>query len=464
MAVRKKEKRTRPGTAPLEDRVTAILDSIADGVFTVDKDWLITSFNKAAERITGVPENEAICSYCCDVFRASICETDCALRKTLETGKPIVNKAVFIVNSSGEKIPISISTALLKDKRGKVIGGVETFRDLSMVEQLRKELHSTYTLEDIVSKSRRMQQLFETLPLIARSDSTILIEGESGTGKELIARAVHNLSNRRKGPLITVNCGALPDALLESELFGYKAGAFTDAKKDKPGRFALADKGTIFLDEIGDISPALQAKLLRVLQEKVYEPLGSVKSETSNARVIAATNKNLLRLTEEGKFRQDLYYRINVVKIDVPPLRDRKEDIPLLVENFVGKFNRLKGKDIAGFSPEALKILLNHDYPGNVRELENIVEHAFVLLPGGMITPSFLPAYILKTDRKETGLPQSTLSGVEREFILKALERNNWNRLKTARELAMHKTTLYRRIKKLQIELPVKDGRSEQSK
>jgi len=278
-----------------------ILDSIADGVFTVDRDWRITSFNRAAERITGIERREALGRHCWEVFRANICEADCALRRTMETGKPLVNRTVHILNSRGDSVPVSISTAVLRDERGEIIGGVETFRDLTVVEELRKQLHGKYSFADIVSKSPRMQVVFEILPVVAESNSTVLIEGESGTGKELVARAIHNLSPRRDKPMIAVNCGALPDTLLESELFGYVAGAFTDARKDKPGRFALAEGGTLFLDEIGDVSPAMQVRLLRVLQEREYYPLGAAKPVRADVRVIAATNRNLERLVEEGR-------------------------------------------------------------------------------------------------------------------------------------------------------------------
>jgi PAS domain S-box-containing protein len=240
----------------VSQREVAILDSVNEGVFTVDRDWRITAFNKAAERVTGVPAERAIGSFCCEVFRANICETNCALRRTMADGKPIVNTTAYIVIHQGRRVPIRISTALLKDDEGTVVGGVETFQDLTQIEQLQKELQSRYTFEDIVGRSRAMTQLFQILPQIAESSSTVLIEGASGTGKELFARAIHNLSGRRKKPFVAVNCAALPDTLLESELYGHKAGAFTDAKRDKPGRFALADGGTIFLDEIGDISPA----------------------------------------------------------------------------------------------------------------------------------------------------------------------------------------------------------------
>ena len=253
-----------------ENQTKIILDSIADGVFTVDSDWNITSFNRAAENITGIKKSEAIGRKCWEVFRASICESLCSLRHTVETGNPIVNQSIFIVNSRGERVPISISTALLKDKKGKVIGGVETFRDLSLLEALRKELSGKHSFHDIISKDKEMRRLFGILEQISDSDTTVLLEGESGTGKELFAKAIHSLSKRAKGPMVTINCGALPDNLLESELFGYKAGAFTDAKKDKPGRIILADKGTLFLDEIGDISPALQVRLLRVIQERSF--------------------------------------------------------------------------------------------------------------------------------------------------------------------------------------------------
>ena len=329
-------------------REITILDSINEGVFTVDPTWRITAFNRAAERITGVSRDEAAGRPCCDVFRANICEANCALRQTMRSGKPIVNATAHIINYEGQRVPIRISTALLKDNRGEIVGGVETFQDLTQLEELRKELQARYTFEDIVGRSPAMRQLFEILPQIAESSSTVLIEGPSGTGKELFARAIHNLSPRRKRPFVAVNCAALPDTLLESELFGHKAGAFTDAKRDKPGRFALAEGGTIFLDEIGDVSPAMQVRLLRVLQERLIEPLGGVKPVPVDVRVIAATNRDLAALAQSGAFRDDLYYRIRVIHLELPRLSRRREDIPLLVSHLVAKFNRLQGKDIAG--------------------------------------------------------------------------------------------------------------------
>ena len=452
----------------IENQTHIILDSIADGVFTVNLEWKITSFNRAAEEITGIKKNEAIGRYCWEVFRASICEQGCLLRKTIETGYPFVNQSIFIVNSEGERIPVSISSALLKDNKGKIIGGVETFRDLSEVEELRKQLADKHTFHDIISKNKEMKRLFGMLELIAESDTTVLIEGESGTGKELFAKAIHSVSNRRKGPLITINCSSIPDTLLESELFGYKAGAFTDAKKDKSGRLALAEGGTLFIDEIGDISQLLQAKLLRVLQDKVYEPLGSTSSLKANVRIVAATNKNLEKLVKNGTFRDDLYYRVNVVKLLLPPLRKRKEDIPLLAEHFIRKFNRLNDRKIQGISPEALSILMSHDFPGNIRELENIIEYASLVCKKIVLGIEHLPEYLRQqSDNTRIGLskpPQQkefSFHDIERNFIFEALRENSWNRSVTAAKLGIHPTTLWRKIKRLKLEIPKTDGRSK---
>lgn len=438
-----------------------ILDSITDGVFTVDQDWRITSFNHAAEQITGVPRHQAIGQRCCDVFRASICEAACSLRHTLETGTPVVSKTVYIINAQGQRIPISISTAILKDASGQIIGGVETFRDLSLVEELRKELHASYSFADIIGRSHRMRQLFEILPEVATSQSSVLIEGPSGTGKELFAQAIHQLSPRKNQRFVAVNCGALPDTLLESELFGYKAGAFTDARKDKPGRFALAEGGTLFLDEIADVSPAMQSRLLRVLQERVYEPLGGIEPVKANVRVVTATHADLSDRVKQGKFREDLFYRINVVRMQLPALRDRRADIPLLIEHFVGRFNRLKEKDLAGVSEPVMAILLAHDYPGNVRELENIIEHAFVLCRSGLIQPQHLPSPLREQapDTQSHQLSATTLRDMEILMINEALQKHHGNRSAAALELGIHPATLFRKVKTLRITLPEVDGR-----
>ena len=448
---------------PLEEQTEIILDSVADGVFTVDTEFRITSFNRAAEKITGIEREEAVGRHCWEVFRASICERLCALSRTMKSGQSIVNKSIYIVSASGKRIPISISTALLKDKGGNIIGGVETFRDLTVVEELRKELNGRLAYLDIISKNKEMQRLFEMVDLVADSDATVLIEGESGTGKELFAKAIHIKSNRKKGPLVTINCGALPDTLLESELFGYKAGAFTDAKKDKPGRLALASGGTLFLDEIGDISPMLQVRLLRVLHDKVYEPLGGVKPEKADVRVVTATNRHLDDLVNDGSFRKDLFYRINVVKLSLPPLRRRKEDIPLLVDHFIHKYSNLSQKHIDSVSPSVMSLLMSYDFPGNIRELENIIEHATIVCRESQIRTAHLPDYL---DRSSISLSECasqngfSLDEVEKQLIYETLKQNDWNRKATARQMGVHPSTLWRKIKRLGIDLPDVDGRT----
>lgn len=432
-----------------------ILDSVADGVFTVDQDWRVTSFNRAAEGITGIRRENALGQRCKDILKADVCESDCALRQTMQTGQPVINKPVHIVDAQGRRKSITISSALLRNREGEVIGGVETFRDMTVVEELRKQLQKQYCCEDIISRSHRVQQLFDVLPRVAESDCTVLIEGETGTGKELFARALHSLSPRGKKPFVAVNCSALPDTLLESELFGYKAGAFTDAKKDKPGRFALAQGGTLFLDEIGDISPAVQVRLLRVLQDKTYEPVGGVGTVKADVRVVTATNKQLSTLVDDGRFRRDLFYRINVVRFELPPLRERKEDIPLLVDHFIARFNALYGKDICCVSNDVMAALLAHDFPGNIRELENIIEHCFVLCHGELIESRDLPDSLGK-DGRQTGESLqgiTTLRQMEKLMIEQALRRHQGNRAAAAKELGINPSTLFRKLKTLQIDL-----------
>lgn len=429
-----------------------ILDSIADGVFTVDRNWIITSFNKAAVKITGTSKQEAIGRKCWEVFHADVCERSCLLKKTLSTNRPCINKTVRIVNRHGAAVPISISTAILRDSKGKVIGGVETFRDLSEIEELRKEVLGKYSFSDIITRDHSLLDLFSSLPVIAKSGSPVLILGESGTGKELLAKAIHNLSKKSTDPFIAVNCGALPQNLLESELFGYRKGAFTDAKTDKPGRFERAKNGTLFLDEIADLPQPTQVKLLRVLQEKEYEPLGATEPVKSQARVIAATNRDIDQMVEKGEFRQDLYYRINVIPLTLPPLRKRTGDIPLLVEHFLGHYNSVYNRSIECVSPEAMGILLEHRYPGNIRELENILQHAFVLCQGHTIERRHLPGYLFQPKNRIKAQHEQSWEDFEKRKIEETLARNKYNRTQTARELGIHVATLWRKIKKYSID------------
>ena len=456
------------------DRISSIaneiiLESISDGVFTVDHEWRITSFNRAAEEITGISRAEAIGRYCWEVFRSNMCEGDCALKRTMKERKSFVNSSTYIVNSEGRRIPISVSTSLLKNIDDRVLGGVETFRDISVVEELRRELSGCVQLGDMVSRSSTMRHIFAILEQVARSGSTVLIEGETGTGKEVLARAIHNLSPRHERPFVAINCGALPDTLLESELFGYKAGAFTGADRDKPGLFLAAEGGTLLLDEMGDTSPAFQVKLLRVLEEREFQPLGGVERLRSDVRVIAATNRDLSQLVGEGMFRRDLFYRINIIHLKLPPLRERREDISLLIDRFVARMNRLRDRAVAGIDQEALALLMGHSYPGNIRELENIIEHAFVLCGNDTIGIRHLPAGIVILPRGHVDQPvlaggaanlESAVSSTETRVILEALERNGYNRRATAEELGMHTTTLFRRLRRLGLQLPERDGRS----
>lgn len=457
-----RSRKPKPSNLNPASPTDAILESISDGVFTVDMNWRITSFNRAAEEITGIPRREALGRLCSEVFRSSMCQAECALRQTMKHGKPIIGKSGYIIDNGGNRIPISVSTAVLKNSQGEVVGGAETFRNLSEIEALRQELEGRFRVGELVSHSPLMQRVFEILPAIAASPSTVLIQGETGTGKEMVARTLHSLSPRSRGPFVAVNCGALPDTLLESELFGYKAGAFTGAAKDKSGRFAMARGGTLFLDEIGDVSPALQVRLLRVLQERTYEPLGATHSEIADARIIVATNRDLAGLVEQGTFRDDLYYRVNVVRIELPPLRRRTEDIPLLADQFIHRFNRLQNKSIRGITPEALSLLMAHDWPGNVRELENSIERAFIMCAEGFLDIPHLPETLTaaRVSSASSSSVQTAHDLLDAQSIQAALERNGHNRLAAARDLGIHKTTLFRKMKKLGLVLPAQDGRS----
>ncbi|HER63209.1 MAG TPA: PAS domain S-box protein [Desulfobacteraceae bacterium] len=426
-----------------------ILDSVTDGVFTVDQNLNITSFNKALEKISGYTQEEALGKKCQEIFKSELCGTEnCPMLQAISSGgMPAVHNTT-LQSKTGSSIPVNVISNVLTDEEGNVIGGVETIRDLTEITELRRKLASSgEPQKGILTRSPKMQRIMSVLPEFSKSDATILVLGESGTGKELIAQSIHSQSHRSDHAFVAVNSGALPDNLLESELFGYKAGAFTDARKDRKGRFAAAEKGTLFLDEIGDISPAMQVKLLRVIQSKTYEPLGSNQPVKTDVRIIAATNRNLEAMVSEGTFREDLYYRLNVVKIELPPLRERMEDIPLLVEHFINKFNQQRDRHVDGVSEAVLSILIHHDYPGNIRELENIIEYAFILCHEGLILPQHLPEWLTggkEEDHSVTG--PLTLKDVERKAIIESLRRNEYKKMKTCRELGISKDTLRRKI------------------
>lgn len=435
-----------------EKRLSTILNCVADGVFTVDNRKRITFFNRAAEEITGFTRQEALGQRCSEIFRTQTCDKCCTLEEVQRTQKNIVNRHVRILTRDGRSILVSISAGILLDSAGNMAGGVETFRDLSAEETLRRKIEKSYTFHDIVSRHPSMHELFAILPDVAESGVSVLIEGQSGTGKELFARALHDLSKRSENAFVAVNCSSLPDTLLESELFGYKKGAFTDAKKDKPGRFDIARGGTLFLDEIADISPALQVRLLRVLQEKTYDPLGSTEPVRADARIVAATNKDLLQKVKEGSFREDLYYRLKVLRLELPPLRDRRCDIPLLVDFFRRQLNSETGKNIEGVDDEVMDLLMSYDFPGNIRELQNVMQHAFVLCKNSILGLAHLPRELSEAFSQSSDTIPLSMQDIEKKAITDALLANNNNRAAAARQLKIDPSTLYRKMKRFKIQ------------
>ena len=428
-----------------------IFNDIPHGIFTVDGDRRITSFNRAAEEITGWQQDEVLGRPCTEVFVSSHCDQHCFLRSSIEEGEPHRDREVAIVTRDGRQLEVAVSTAALGSDNGQVLGGVEMFRDLSAIAALRRQVMAAYTVEDIVSKSPAMRTVREMLPLVARSDSTVLIQGEPGTGKELVARAIHNLGPRAAKPFVPLNCGALPDTLVESELFGYVRGAFTDAKRDKLGLLATANGGTVLFDEVGELSPAMQVKLLRVLQAREFTPLGGVRPVKLDIRVLAATNRDLEEDVRAGRFRQDLYFRLNVVRIGLPPLRAHTEDIPMLVQHFVRRFNALQGRRIAGVSEGAMARLLAHHYPGNVRELENAIEHAFVVCAGSIVEVADLPTQFTAVSAGSPvrrPLDLAPLDAAEAATIRDTLERTAGRRAAAARSLGISRNTLWRKMQR----------------
>lgn len=371
---------------------------------------------------------------------------------TLAEGHPVRDVELLIHDQWGEEIPVRVSTTLLRDNEGRFMGAVETFQDLREIKRLTQALERQYRFENIVGRHARMEEIFELIQIATENDVRVLILGESGTGKELIARAIHYNSHRKSGPFIKVVCGAMPETLLESELFGHVKGAFTGAHRSKRGRLELADGGTVFLDEVADISLASQVKLLRFLQDHEFEPVGGTTTKGVDVRVIAATNKDLEAAVAAGLFREDLYYRLNVFAITVPPLRERKEDIPLLASHILGQLNARNPKGIQDISAAALEVLISYDWPGNVRELENAIEHAFVCTKGPIIMPHVLPSHLHRrpTPVEETGASPmgQWLSHRERELILANLEGSNWHLAEASKRLGISRTTLWRKMKK----------------
>ena len=451
--------------------IEQIIDTMADGVFTLDNKGQITSWNRSMERISGYTAEEDM-GNSCQILRCSRCfgkSCPSGIRscQILKEGKSEENECL-LMHKSGHNLPVIKNARVVRDQNQQIIGVVETVTDLSEISQARQEaeealirLGEKHRLDNLIGKSHEMQKVFAAINAAAASDATILIVGESGTGKELVAGSVHQRSSRTTYPLIAVNCSALTESLLESELFGHVKGAFTGATQNRTGRFEEADGGTVFLDEIGEISPYIQVKLLRVLQEREFERVGDSKTRKVNIRIMAATNRDLYSRVQEGQFRDDLYYRLKVFPIVLPPLKTRKDDIPLLTRHFIDRQNRKTGKNITGISQHAMRVFLDHSWPGNVRELENAIEHAFVLCNRDQIEISDLPLEIRQLgDEGSSGEitgPAARKVRIGRDLseeeLVELLETNDWNKAAVARQLGVSRTAVWKYMKKWNIPL-----------
>ena len=451
--------------------VQLLLDSIGDGVFTLDHDGHITLWNPSMERITGYRADEVLGKNCrllgFDNCFGKECPADFSECRIFLDGQVLPTEC-SLKHRDGRVVPVIKNARVIRDQKGVVIGIVEAVTDLTELKQAKwkmeesaRRLRDYHTFGDIIGKSAAMQRVFSALSAAASSETTILIQGESGTGKEIVAGAIHYNSSRRDRPLITVNCSALPESLLESELFGHVKGAFTGAVHDRIGRFEEAHGGTVFLDEIGEVSPLIQIKLLRVLQERQIERVGESKTRKIDIRIIGASNKDLYELVQRGLFREDLYYRLKVFPITLPPLRKRKADIPLLVSHFVEMFNRKTGRRVKTISPSAMRVFMNHSWPGNVRELENAIEHAFVICTSDQIGLHDLPQEILNPDlqrsiRRQHGIqdPENEYrKKMTREILLALLKDSEWNKAEVSRRTGLSRATIWKYMKKWNIPL-----------
>lgn len=437
-----------------ERQLKIILDNLDIGVFTTTRGGHITFFNRLAEAISGHSRKEVLGKPCTLVLGGEACDDTSLLNKSISDGKRRSNSKGLLTTKGGKTIPIRANYMALRNEQGRIVGGLATIQDLSLIHQLNRAIKNRYTFDDMIGKGPSMQKIFEIVSVVAASNATILIEGATGTGKDLLAKVVHNASNRAEKPMVKVNCAALPDNLLESEMFGYVRGAFTGADRDKPGRFQEADGGTIFLDEIGDLPLSLQAKLLRVLEDQEFYPLGSRKTTKVDVRIIAATNQGLEKQVKRKRFRKDLFYRLNVIGLELPDLKERKEDIPLLIDHIMKRFGAEIETQSLKISEDAMEILLNYDYPGNIRELENILEHALIICQNKTMELRHLPLFLQKSPlsaaASEAAVIEQAVTSQETDkyLILEMLKRYNWNRSRTAKELNIDRTTLWRKIKK----------------
>ena len=431
----------------LRTRLNAIFQSVKEGIVTVDSDMVITDLNESARLIfecsdmSGselselIPESPA----CIDLVRNSLNTTEST--DIFRVEMPLSNSRIKV---------LSLTTSPLLDENGKALGAVLTIRDETRLDYLERDLGERRQFDRIIGSNQKMQELYNLIESLSDVDSTVLILGESGTGKELVAESLHYRGLRAKKPLVKVNCAALPENLLESELFGHVKGSFTGALQDKIGRFQKADGGTIFLDEIADISPAMQVRLLRVLQEREIEKVGANDPIKVDIRVVAATNKDLKQKVEDGEFRDDLYYRLKVVELRIPPLRERHEDVPFLAEHFVAKFNNKFNRHVSGVSDSFLDCLVNYNWPGNVREMEHVIEHAFIVCREDVLSTRHLPEDLLATLDQDDEHPED-LEVESRDGIIAALQSAGGNKSKAADLLGISRRTIYRKIEEFEV-------------
>jgi PAS domain S-box-containing protein len=437
-----------------EQSLKNILDSIDIGIFTVNRGSLITFFNTAAEKISGYDRSLVLGQPCHVVFESEVAPDVCLLKTSIAKGISQGSHKGRMLDKDGVAIPIRAHYAALRNEKNAIVGGLATFHDLTLVHQLDQAISDRYSFFDMIGKSPAMQKIFEMIPVVAQSEASVLIEGATGTGKDLLAKVIRSVGSRKDKPMVKINCAAIPDTLIESELFGYVKGAFTGAEGNKPGRFQEADGGTIFLDEIGDLPLGLQAKLLRVLEDKEFYPLGSRHTQKVDVRIISATNQGLEKLINMRQFREDLFYRLNVVRIELPPLRARRDDLPLMIRHFARKLCAARGTFPPDITKPAMQVLLNHTYPGNVRELENILEHALIICQKGPIELDHLPDYLRQSAATESQMPHAQLPEdlpAEARRILAVLRRCNWHRGQSAQALGMDRSTLWRKIKRYKI-------------
>ena len=426
-----------------------IIDSLSEGILVHDLSRKVVFFSRGAEKITGAARESVIGRDCHDLFVPRICGDRCAFQDDCAGcgAESSAYRAVFTALGSLRK-ELDIARFPLKSDTGEVIGAIVTMSDQTRLRSLEERLGESFSFAGIIGRDHRMLQVFELIRDIARSDFPVVISGDSGTGKELVAMAIHAESDRRDGPFVPVNCGALPEGILESELFGHVRGAFTGAIRDKKGRFELADHGTLFLDEIAELTQGMQVKLLRVLQEGVFEPVGGETHKKVDVRIICASNRNLKELVQNGKFRSDLYYRLAVMPIDLPRLRDRRNDIALLARHFLEQTAVKLGRSPLQFSDEAMAYLLNYGWPGNVRQLQNAIQFALIKCRGSMVKPEHLPPEIIEASVVSSARPRVPGKAGRRpklsdEAVRTALEKAGGNKAKAARLLGVGRATLY---------------------